>query len=160
MAARKANRDQIVSQVREIAERVGEPEGIEVVDVELKGAGSQRLLRLTIDLPDGVSHQHCEFVSKNVGTILDMEDVIPGGGYRLEVTSPGVERPLRHARDFERFVGHPAKVVLRRPVGERRHWEGTLRQFSNGEVTLEPASGAPIRFELGDIERANLVFKW
>lgn len=150
----------MVARVTEVAERVGTPEGIEVVNVELRGAGRSRLLRITIDKPAGVSHADCEFVSKNVGTILDVEDVVPGGSYNLEVSSPGIERTLKRARDFERFTGHRARILLREPVADRRQWEGTLAGFSNGIVTLEPASGEPVRFELDKVERANLKFEW
>ena len=160
MAVPETSRERLVSQVAEIAGRVCASEGIELVDVELKGSGAHRLLRITIDAPGGASHQHCEFVSKNVGVILDMEDVIPGAGYRLEVSSPGIERPLRREADFERFAGRLAKVVLRMAGGGSRSWEGTLGGCSDGEVTLQPASGEPVRFKLGDVERANLVFRW
>lgn len=155
-----ARREEVVSHVYEITERVGAPEGIEVVDVELRGAGKSRLLRIYVDKPDGVTHGDCEFVSRNVGTILDMEDVIPGGGYTLEVSSPGVERPLKRARDYERFVGHKVKVLLREPVAEKRRWEGVLAGFADGVATLTPASGSPLQFQLRDVERANLKFEW
>ena len=68
-----------------------------------------RVLRITIDKPEGVSHADCELISQQVGTILDVEDVIPGAGYTLQVSSPGVERKLLGARDFERFVGRKAQ---------------------------------------------------
>ena len=150
----------MIARIVEIGERVGAPEGIEIVDVELKGGGPQRLLRIYIDKPQGVSHADCEFISKNVGTILDVEDVVPGSSYTLEVSSPGVERPLKKPRDFERFVGHRAKVLLREPVAEKRRWVGTLAGFSDGVITLEPVSGKPVVFTFDKVERANLKFEW
>jgi ribosome maturation factor RimP len=156
----QSRKETIVARVAEIAERVGVSESIEVVDVELKGGGGQRLLRIYIDKPEGVSHADCEFVSKQVGTILDVEDVIPGGGYTLQVSSPGVERRLTKPRDFERFLGRRAKVLLREPVAERRRWEGTLAGFSDGVITLKPASGEPVNFEFDMVEQANLKFEW
>ncbi len=84
MAGNSTN--QIVERVGEIAERVGASEGIEVVEVQLAGAGKSRLLRIFIDKPGGVSHADCEFISNNVGTVLDVEDVIPGDTYTLEVS--------------------------------------------------------------------------
>ncbi len=153
-------REEVVGRVVEIAERVGAPEGIDIVDVELKGAGNSRLLRIYVDKTAGVTHGDCEFISKNVGTILDMEDVIPGGQYRLEVSSPGVERPLKRARDYERHVGHKVKVLLREPVAEKRRWEGILAGFSGGTVTIEPAPGESVQFDMRDVERVNLKFEW
>ncbi|HYV61618.1 MAG TPA: ribosome maturation factor, partial [Bryobacteraceae bacterium] len=92
--------------MREITERVGADTGLEVVDVQLLGGGGTRVLRIFIDKPEGVTHADCEHISQNVGTILDVEDIIPGGRYTLEVSSPGVERKLSRPREFERFVGH------------------------------------------------------
>ncbi len=89
-----ADRTAVVEKVREIAERVASREGMEIVDVQLLGGGGSRVLRIFIDKPQGVSHADCEFISQNVGTILDVEDVVPGSGYTLEVSSPGVERKL------------------------------------------------------------------
>lgn len=150
----------IVAKVFEIAERVGASEGIEIVDVELKGGGKARVLRIFIDKPEGVSHSDCEFISQQVGTILDVEDVIPGSRYTLEVSSPGVERKLVKPRDFERFVGHKIKVTLIEPVANNTHWEGRLAGYSDGVVTMEPAQGEAIRFNLKQLKKANLKFEW
>src|SRR4051794_11836525 len=109
------NRTEIVAKIVEIAERVAQPEGIEIVEAELKGAGRHQVLLIIIDKPSGVTHGDCEFISQQVGTILDVEDVIRGS-YSLEVSSPGVERKLMKWKDWERFVGEKAKVVLREPV--------------------------------------------
>src|SRR5579864_4074492 len=153
-------REETVAKITEIAQRVGEPEGLEIVDVELLGAGRGRILRIFIDRPQGVSHADCEFISQQVGTILDVEDVIPGDSYTLEVSSPGLERKLNKARDFERFVGQKARVVLREPVENQRRWEGKLAGISEGIVALEPSDGRVIRFPLAKVEKANLKFEW
>jgi ribosome maturation factor RimP len=169
-------KEEIVAKIAEIAERVADPEGIEIVEVQLLGAGRGRLLRIFIDRfagsprpgsgealqdrPLGVSHADCEFISQQVGTILDIEDVIPGDSYTLEVSSPGLERKLSKAKDFERFVGQKAKVVLREPVENQRRWEGKLAGFSQGIVALEPAAGRVIHFPLDQVQKANLKFDW
>jgi len=170
-------KEEIVAKIAEIAERVADPEGIEIVDVELLGSGRGRLLRIYIDRPQpasdlvslerphGVSHADCEFISQQVGTILDIEDVIPGDSYTLEVSSPGLERKLSKAKDFERFVGQKAKVVLREPVENQRRWEGRLAGISQGIVALEiaalePAAGRVIHFPLDQVQKANLKFDW
>src|SRR5581483_1238585 len=141
------NRKEAVEKVEEIAERVARPEGIEVVEVELKGSGRNQLLRIFIDKPEGVTHADCEFVSQQVGTILDVEDPIPGS-YNLEVSSPGVERKLRKWEDWPRFAGKKAKVVLKEPAqvadtgasqghGNLKHFEGLISRAENRTVTLE-----------------------
>lgn len=150
----------IVDKVMEIAERVGASEGIEIVEIQLLGGGQARVLRIFIDRPEGVSHGDCELISREVGTILDIEDVIPGARYTLEVSSPGVERKLTKPRDFERFAGQKVKVVLRDPVENQRHWVGTLAKFDAGVITLEPAPGKTLNFGLDQVEKANLKFEW
>jgi ribosome maturation factor RimP len=160
MGVEQTTRSNVVARVLEIAERVGASAGIEIVDVEFKGSGSRRVLRVFIDKPQGVSHADCEFMSRQIGTILDVEDVVPGGSYHLEISSPGVERPLKRPQDFERFLGHKVKVALRAPAGERRHFEGVLAGFAGGVVTIRPAEGEPVSFSLDRIERANLKFEW
>jgi ribosome maturation factor RimP len=154
------NREAVTAKVREIAERVGASEGIEIVEVQLLGGGGSRLLRIFIDKPEGVTHADCEFISQQVGTILDVEDVIPGSRYTLEVSSPGVERKLTKPREFERFVGQKVKVVLRQPVDNQRHWTGALKSFAGGIITLEPSPGRSVEFPLDQVEKANLKFEW
>jgi ribosome maturation factor RimP len=153
-------KEETIAKITEIAERVAASEGLEIVDVELLGAGRGRVLRIFIDRPDGVTHANCEFVSQQVGTILDVEDVIPGDSYTLEVSSPGLERKLHKAKDFERFVGQKAKVVLREPIENQRSWVGKLAGFSDGIVTLEPSAGKTVSFALTQVEKANLKFEW
>ena len=154
------DRTAIIDKVREISERVGADTGLEVVDVQLLGGGGTRVLRIFIDKPEGVTHADCERVSQHVGTILDVEDVIPGGRYTLEVSSPGVERKLTRPREFERFVGHKVKVSLRQPVDNQKHWVGALRSFAEGIITLEPSPGKSVQFPLELVEKANLKFEW
>src|SRR6266481_6540751 len=163
-----ADREAVIDKVIEIAERVGASEGIEIVDVDLVGGGRNRVLRIFIDrppgpgqavdpaAPQGVTLADCEFISQHVGTILDVEDVIPGTGYKLEVSSPGVERKLTQPREFERFVGQKIKVVLKQPVENQRHLTGALTGFSEGIITIEPSPGHAIRIPLEQVERANL----
>src|SRR5580658_7517257 len=133
----------ISSRIEEIAERVAGSEGIEVVEVEVKGGGKNQFVRISIDKPEGVSHADCENVSQQVGTILDVENVVPGH-YTLEVSSPGVERKLLKPHDFERFQGKKAKVTLREPVENQAHWEGVLAGFADGIISLD-ANGRQIR---------------
>jgi ribosome maturation factor RimP len=153
-------RQGVVSRIEEIAERVAQSEGIEVVEVELKGAGQHRFVRISIDKPEGVTHGDCELVSQQVGAILDVEDVIPGGQYTLEVSSPGVERKLLRIRDYERFHGKKAKVVLREPLEGQRTWEGTLAGVENETIALDVKPGQTLHFPFERVEKANLKFEW
>jgi ribosome maturation factor RimP len=153
-------KEAIIEQVTAIVERAGRSDGIEPVEVQWLGSGSHRLLRIYIDKPEGVTHADCERISEYVGTVLDAEDVIPGGSYTLEVSSPGVERKLSRPKDFERFAGRKVKLVVREPIENRKSWEGTLTAFSDGVIVLEPAKGSPVRIPLTQVERANLKFEW
>src|SRR5579864_5861900 len=126
-----------LDQVREIVERVATTSGLEVVEVELRGGGKARMLRIVIDKPGGVTHEDCANLSREVGTILDVEDVIPGDSYVLEVSSPGLDRKLLRAPDYERFTGSKVKLKTRNPVNGNQHFEGRLQSFHEGRLTLE-----------------------
>lgn len=130
------------------------------------GGGAHRTLRIYIDKPAGVTHEDCENVSNQVGTILDVEDVIPGGRYTLEVSSPGVERKLNTARDWERFAGQKVKVVFKEPIDKNKVWVGLLVSFADGAGVLKPDQtkksepGKEIHFTLDQVDKANLKFEW
>ena len=156
--------------VQEITRRVADSMGLEVVEVDLRGGGKARTLRITIDKPEGVTHEDCANLSREVGTIFDVEEAIPGGSYTLEVTSPGLDRPLRGARDFERFTGSKLKLVTKEPVNNNRYFEGRLQQFDGQRLVLETGvagkgkkknqqaeANKQIVLELANVERANLV---
>jgi ribosome maturation factor RimP len=154
----------LIAQITAIVERAGSREGIEPVEVQFLGSGRNRLLRIYIDKEGGVTHTDCERVSQYVGTVLDVEDVIPGGAYTLEVSSPGVERKLTKPRDFERFIGQKVKLVLREPLeepaGRQLYWEGVLAAFRDSVLTLEPGQGQAVQIPLDKVSRANLKFEW
>jgi len=150
----------VTSKIEEIARRVTESEGMELVEVEVKGGGAHRFIRISIDKPAGVTHGDCEIISQQVGTILDVEDVVPGGAYTLEVSSPGVERKLLKPQDFQRFQGKKAKITLKDPIEGRRNWEGTLAGLEDSTVALDTGSGNILRFGIAQIQKANLKFEW
>ena len=153
-------REAFASKIEEIAQRVAESEGLELVEVEVKGDNGFRLVRIFIDKPEGVTHGDCETVSQQVGTILDVEDVVPGGRYTLEVSSPGVERKLIKPQDYQRFQGKKVNVTLRDAVEGRRNFEGTLAGYEDGVIALEMAPGNTVRFSFGQVRKANLKFEW
>jgi ribosome maturation factor RimP len=152
-------RQEVVSKIEEIVQRVAASDGIEVVEVEFKGSGGNQLLRISIDKPQGISHADCEMISQQVGTILDVENIVPGH-YTLEVSSPGVERKLLKPTDYIRFQGKKAKIVLRQPVENQRHWEGKLAGLEESTVSLEVGADRVLRFPLSQVERASLKFEW
>ena len=156
----QSNREALLERITSISERVGNAEGIEIVEIELLGSGKARVLRIYIDKPEGVSHADCENVSRQVGEILDAEDVIPGENYTLEVSSPGVERKLVKPADYTRFAGKKAKIVTREEVESQRHWEGVLLGLDDQQVLIEPAQGRVVRIPLATVKRANLKFEW
>src|SRR5579862_3106619 len=129
-----------LDRVREIAERVAGSSGLEVVEIEFLGGGNARMLRVFLDklpapgadpqngVPLGVTHEDCASFSRDFGTILDVEDAVPGS-YTLEVSSPGLDRKLTRAADFERFTGSRVKLTTRQPVNNNRYFEGRLENF-------------------------------
>ncbi len=155
--------------IRAIAGRVATVHGVEVVDVEMRGGGKARTLRITIDKPEGVTHEDCAQVSREVSTILDVEDAILGAAYTLEVSSPGLDRKLVMPEDYQRFTGSRVKLTTREAVNGNRHFEGRLQGFQDGKLTLEtiPGKGKPkpghavagqkIEIDLANVEKANLV---
>ena len=152
--------DQVVLvRIRGIVERVATSERMEVVDVELRGKGPRSLLRIFIDKPGGVTHRDCELISKQVGTILDVEDLIPTS-YTLEVSSPGVGRRLNRPSDYARFAGSKVRLRLKEPLGTQRQLVGRLDGLENGVLALTLAQGECVSVEYDNVERANLVFEW
>jgi ribosome maturation factor RimP len=161
-----------IDRVRDIADRVAASRGLEIVELELRGGGKKRMLRLTIDKPEGVTHDDCANVSRELGTILDVEDVMPGGSYLLEVSSPGLDRKLVSEKDYQRFIGSLVKITTRESVNGNHHLEGRLEAFQDGRLTLEllaarnkskkktkaaPGPAEKLQVDLANIERANLV---
>ena len=165
-----------VERVRAIADRVAASSGLEVLDIEFLGGGKARMLRVFLDKPAagndalaGVTHEDCANFSREFGTILDVEDVMPSS-YTLEVSSPGLDRKLVKARDFSRFTGSRVKLTTREPVNANRHFEGRLESFENDRLTLDlsvashksrkkmgEAAGKKIEIEFSNVEKAKLV---
>ncbi|MBI3934424.1 MAG: ribosome maturation factor RimP [Acidobacteria bacterium] len=147
---------EVLSQVREIAGRVATSEGCELVDVELHGRGPGAVLRIFLDKPGGITHQDCQAVSRQVGTILDVEGLMTAR-YTLEVSSPGLGRKLVKPADYERFAGQKVKFQLRNPEAGRRRLQGRLRGLREGKVRVEAESGESMEIAIEEIEKATLV---
>lgn len=193
-------------QIRSTAQRVAASHGLDVVEIEFHGGAKHRILRVFIeknaeerkklateaadargleaalaagagvDQLAGVTHEDCEAFSRDFGTVLDVEDSIPGGAYTLEVSSPGLDRKLRGVDDYRRFAGMLVKVQTFEPVEGNRHWQGRLTNVNDTSVKLAlqgkagarakkgragreqgAGSGAEVEIALKNIEKAQLV---
>ncbi len=189
-----------IDSIRATADRVASSLGLEVVDLEFHGAGKHRALRVFVEkdaagraklaeqaateegaalLPKGVpvevlsgtTHEDCETFARDFGTVLDVEDLVPGAEYTLEVSSPGLERKLTRPADYERFRGSLVKIQTFTPVENNRHFTGRLAGFDGSDVILDlsavkqkgkskkgqAAGAATVQIALSNVERANLV---
>jgi len=144
-----------LERIRDAAERAARSAGVEVVDVEWK-VGKQRFLRVYIDKPEGISHSDCQAVSEQLGVLLDVEDLVPGSRYILEVSSPGLDRKLTRPAEFERFAGRLARISTIEPVENAKFFEGRLAGYADGRVKLQ-VNGRVIELPLTGIRKANLV---
>jgi len=185
-----------MDEIRRLAERVAGSHHLEIVDVEFGGGGKSRALRVFVekdaterkrlaeraaageveDLPkgvpvellSGVTHEDCAAFATDFGTLLDVEDVVPGSEYTLEVSSPGLERSLKKAEEFERFAGSLVKVKTFAPVNGNRVWTGRLLGIADGVIKVDLAGvkqkkakkvavADVMEIGLKDVEKANLV---
>jgi ribosome maturation factor RimP len=145
--------------LRQLIEGVVQGQGYEFVDMEFKGGGKNSVLRIFIDKPGGVTHRDCELVSEQVGTTLDVEDLI-AYSYTLEVSSPGLDRKLTTERDYVRFEGSLAKVQTRIPLQNQKVFKGRLRGLQNGKIRLELAKGDLLEIPLDVVNETRLEFDW
>ncbi|HMF77871.1 MAG TPA: ribosome maturation factor RimP [Bryobacteraceae bacterium] len=149
-----------VERITELGERAAMGTDIEIVEIQLRGAGKARLLRIYIDKPGGVTHEDCALISERLGKLLDEENVIPEDGYTLEVSSPGVERKLSKPRDFERVVGQTVRLAVQEPGQPRTSVTGKLAEVADGTLALEIKPGSVLRVPLEQVQKANLKFEW
>jgi ribosome maturation factor RimP len=152
----------VVEQVRALAARVAGTFGLEIFDVQFRREASGMVLRIQIDRPgpaasaeESVSVEDCAHVSRDLSALLDVDDVVPTA-YTLEVSSPGLDRPLRKAEDYRRFAGRRAKVVMRERVDGQGFFKGTLGGLDGQDVLIDGDDGRAHRVRLDLITRANL----
>jgi ribosome maturation factor RimP len=186
-----------LDEIRATAERIAASHNLELVDVEFQGGVKFRTLRVFVeksaaeraklaeaaasgeagDLPkgvpvemlSGVTHEDCAQFAQDFGTVLDVEDLIPGADYTLEVSSPGLERKLFRPEDYTRFQGSLIKLQTFTPVNKNRQWQGRLTKFVDGVLTIDlsaikqkgkakkAATEETIEIALANVEKANLV---
>jgi ribosome maturation factor RimP len=191
-----------LDEIRATAERVAASHHLELVEIEFQGGAKHRTLRIFIekdaaaraklaeqaaageveDLPSGVpaemlsgvTHEDCEQFARDFGTVLDVEDLIPGAEYTLEISSPGLERKLSKAEEFARFTGSLIKLQTFTPINNNRHWQGRLVKFESGVLTIDLSAvkqkgkarkavagkenpDQTVSVSLVNVEKANLV---
>jgi ribosome maturation factor RimP len=148
--------DGVLEGVRAVAERVTGDRAFELVDVEIQKGGGQSIVRLFVDKPGGIGLDDLQSVSEEVSVVLDAEDPI-AGSYTLEVSSPGLDRPLKSEADYRRFVGRMAKLSSYELVDGRRHWTGRIASCEDGVVTLSlEKEGAEARIPWAKIAHGRL----
>jgi ribosome maturation factor RimP len=152
----------VVERVRTLATRVAGSFGLEIFDVQFRREAAGMMLRVQIDRPgpaataeDSVSVQDCANVSRDLSAALDVEDLVPGA-YTLEVSSPGLDRPLRQPEDYRRFSGRRAKLVMREPVDGQTFFKGRLGGLDEHHVLIDAEDGTRHRVPVAVITRANL----
>ncbi len=186
-----------IDQIRALAERVAASHSLEIVDLEFSGGARHRTMRVFIEkdeagraklaelaeqenseLPkgvpaemlSGVTHEDCEVFTRDFGTVLDVEDLVPGAEYTLEVSSPGLERKLSRPADFLRFTGGLIKLQTFTAIDANRHFQGRLTEFRDGTLTVDlgavkqkgkgrkaAAGEQVIVVPLANVEKANLI---
>jgi ribosome maturation factor RimP len=156
---------QLIDRIRAIAERVAGSYGLEIFDVQFRRESQGWMLRIFLDVPStdetpaapdvSVTIQDCEHVSRDVSAILDVEETIDHR-YTLEVSSPGLDRPLRNAHDYRRFKGCLAKIVVSEAVDNQKHFAGRLQGLDDNAVMIETAPGKRHVIPLPLIMRARL----
>jgi len=185
-----------LDEIRATAQRVAASHNLDLVDLEFQGGSKFRTLRVFIekneaeraklaelaaagteDLPkgvpvellSGVTHEDCAQFAQDFGTVLDVEDLIPGAEYTLEVSSPGLERKLFRPQDFTRFQGSLIKLQTFTPVNRNRQWQGRLTKFSDGVLTIDlsavkqkgkakkAVTESTVDIAMANVEKANLV---
>jgi ribosome maturation factor RimP len=145
----------IETRVREVAARVSEEHGLELVHVEFAGGARPSVMRVYIDKLGGVTHEDCSAVSHHLGTVLDVEDFIHSA-YTLEVSSPGLERGLYKRDDYERFSGRLAKMKTRSAFNGQRNFRGRIAGVEGDDVLFDDKTNGSVRVPLGEIVKANL----
>lgn len=148
----------IAEQVADLVEVVLEDMGIELIDVEYLSLRGRWVLRLYIDKAGGVTIDDCARVSGEIGDLIDVKDII-SHEYVLEVSSPGLDRPLKKEKHFREVIGMKVKVKMAVPLNERRNFTGILKDFHEGDLVLR-TEGGEVSLPWRDVERANLVYEF
>lgn len=149
--------EDIITQVKELAEPVIAQKGMELIDVEYKMEHGRWVLRLFIDKSEGITVDDCGDVSGELGTILDVKNIITHA-YNLEVSSPGLDRALTRENDFLKYKGKKVKIKTKQPISGRRNFSAVLDDFKEGLVLLVDSEGKKWEIPFNDIKKAKLEY--
>jgi len=149
-------KQEIIEKVKEMLQPLLEERGLKLVDIEYVTEGKP-VLRIYIYNPEGTTIEDCEWISRRIGALLDIEDLIPVS-YTLEVSSPGLERKLKNVEEYDIFKGRDIKIVLKEPVDKKNVIKGVLKGREDNNIIVEE-EGEEVRIPLENIARANLEFK-
>ncbi|MEA3467780.1 MAG: ribosome maturation factor RimP [Thermodesulfobacteriota bacterium] len=147
--------DYVIENISEFVEGLLPSMDLELVEIQYRQEGEGWVLRLFIDGPDGIGLDQCTKVSREVSFFLDVEDIIPHA-FNLEVSSPGLERPLHNAADFKRFAGKKARVKVRHPIGDQKVFTGLIGESDENGFELLFEDGTSNRFLMDQIRKARL----
>jgi ribosome maturation factor RimP len=147
--------DTIAKRIDKIAADAAKENGVEFVHSEIVGSRRNAVVRIYIDKPEGVTIEDCSTVSRAVEAVMDVEDFMPSA-YVLEISSPGLERPLFTIRDFERFVGKKAKVKTVEPINGQANFSGRIAEVEASQIVLEDKTNGIVRIPFDSVEKANL----
>jgi ribosome maturation factor RimP len=145
----------IKEQIAEIAQKAAAENNLELVHVEAVGSQKEPIIRVFLDKPAGITHEDCSIVSQEIAARLDEADFI-SPDYTLEVSSPGLERELYSLKDFEKFVGHLAKVKTRTDINGQRNFRGRIKNTEGEEIIFDDKTKGEVRFPYGIVAKANL----
>jgi ribosome maturation factor RimP len=145
----------VAERIKAIAEQAAIDHGLELVHAEVAGPEGHPVVRVFIDKPGGVTHNDCSEVSRQIDTVLDVEDFIHSA-FTLEVSSPGIERGLYKLADYERFAGSVAKMKTRATIGNQRNFRGTIAGVTDDRVILDDRTSGRVEIPFASIAKANL----
>jgi ribosome maturation factor RimP len=147
--------DSIAKRIDKIAADAAKENGVEFVHSEIVGSRRNAVVRIYIDKPEGVTIEDCSTVSRAVEAVMDAEDFMPSA-YVLEISSPGLERPLFSIRDFERFVGKKAKLKTLEPINGQANFNGRIAEVEASQIVFEDKTNGIVRIPFDRVEKANL----
>ena len=148
----------LIDTVRELAEPIVQDQGLELVDVQYLQERGRWVVRITIDKEHGVTLDDCTTLSREIGALLEVHDILPHA-YHLEVSSPGLERPLKTQKDFKKFLGRSIAIKTSELLEGKRNFKGTLKQVSPDAVTVE-MEGKPWKIPFHVIRQAKLAYEF
>ncbi len=149
------SKDIVNEKIREIAARLADENNLELVQAQVSGSNKNLTIRVFIDKPGGVTHEDCSLISRQIGEVLDAEDLFPVS-YVLEVSSPGLERELYSLQDFKKFAGSLAKVKTSAAIDGQKNFSGRIISIEGEEIVFDDKTNGTVRFTFDAVAKANL----